>query len=59
MLDRIKVRGVRWVRFETDTIALEERKHELRCVNFGIVLLEKRITEGGSHVLKDRKEPAT
>jgi len=28
-------------------------------MDFIIVLLEKRITEGGAHILKDRKEPAT
>ena len=59
MIDWIKVRGVRWVRLETDAIEFEEGMHEFRSVNFGIVLLEKRITKGSAHVLKDRKEPAT
>jgi len=47
MIDWIKVRGVRWVRLETDAIEFEEGMHEFRSVNSGIVLL------------KDRKEPAT
>jgi len=35
MIDWIKVRGVRWVRLETDAIEFEEGMHEFRSANFG------------------------
>jgi len=58
MLDRIKVGGVRGVTFAWNCIALKKRKHNLRSVDFCIVLLKERTTEGRAYVLKDRNKPA-
>jgi hypothetical protein len=52
-------RGVGWVRLEMNAITFEEGKHELRSVNSGMVLLEKRITEGDTYFLKVKKALAT
>jgi len=45
------------MRLEIDGISLEEGEHEPCSVYASVVLLEKRITEGCSYVLEDRKEP--
>ena len=59
VLDRIKVRGVRRVGLERNRITFKERQHEICSVDFGVILLEKRISDDCPYFLEDWEQPAT
>ena len=51
--------GVGWMGLERNSITFEKGQHEFRRMDFGVILLEKRISEGCPYVLEDWKQPAT
>jgi len=59
MLNRIQVRGVGRMGLEWNSVTFKERQHEFGSVYLGVILLEKRISEGCPYVLENWKQPAT
>jgi len=53
MLDRIQVRGIGRMGLERNSVTFKKGQHEFRSVDFGDILLEKRISKGCPYVLED------